>query len=53
MTEGSTMAGSSDMAESGNVSGSSDVTVPLLQCSELVALPSQQGSVFATLKAHL
>jgi len=38
---------------SDSAAGNSDVTVPLLQCPELVALPSQQGSVFATLKAHL
>ena len=29
------------------------VTFPLLQCPELVALPSQQGSVSAAPKAHL
>jgi len=28
------------------------VTFPLLQCPELVALPSQQGSVSAAPKAH-
>ena len=36
-----------------SVAGQGDVTVPLLQCPELIALPSQQGSVFAALKAHL
>jgi len=44
---GSVSAGSDSAAENGNVA------VPLLQCPELVALPSQQGSVFTTLKAHL
>jgi len=28
------------------------VTFPLLQCPELIALPSQQGSVSAAPKAH-
>ena len=41
------------MTGSNSVAGSGNVTVPMLQCSELVALPSQQSSVFATLKAHL
>jgi len=38
---------------SDSVAGNDDVTVPLLQCPELVALPSQQGSVSAAPKAHL
>jgi len=38
---------------SDSVAGKGDVTLPLLQCSELVALPSQQGSVSAAPKAHL
>jgi len=41
------------MAGSDSAAGNGDVTVPLLQCPELVALPSQKGSVFAALKAHL
>jgi len=40
-------------AGSDSVAGNGDVTVPLLQCPELIALPSQQGSVFAVLKAYL
>jgi len=43
----------SDSTESDSAAGNGDVTVPLFQCPELVALPSQQGSVFATPKAHL
>ena len=38
---------------SDSAAGISDVTVPLLQCPELVALLSQQGSVSAAPKAHL
>jgi len=29
------------------------MTFPLLQCPKLVTLPSQHGSVFAALKAHV
>jgi len=43
----------SDSTGSDSAAGNGDVTVPLLQCPELVTLPSQQGSVFAALKAHL
>ena len=38
---------------SDSAAGNGDVTVPLLQRPELIALPCQQGSVFAILKAHL
>jgi len=38
---------------SDSVAGNGDVTIPLLQCPELVTLPSQQGSVSAAPKAHL
>jgi len=47
------VAGNDSVAGSDSAAGNGDVTVPLLQCPELVALPSQQGSVFAALKAHL
>ena len=47
------MAGNDIVAGSDRVAGNGNVTVHLLQCPELVALPSQQGSVFAALKAHL
>jgi len=43
----------SDSTGSDSAAGNGDVTVPLLQCPELIALPSQQGSVFAALKAQL
>jgi len=36
-----------------SVAGNGDVTVPLLQCPELVVLPSQQGFVSTAPKAHL
>jgi len=38
---------------SDGVAGNGNVMVPLLQCPELIALPSQQGSVSAAPKAHL
>jgi len=38
---------------SDSTAGNGDVTVPLLQCPELVALPSQKDSVSAAPKAHL
>jgi len=49
----SAVAGNDSVAGSDSAAGNGDVTVPLLQCPELIALPSQQGSVFAALKAHL
>jgi len=47
------VAGNDSVAGSDSAAGNGDVTVPLLQCPELIALPSQQGSVLAALKAHL
>jgi len=47
------VAGNDSVAGSDNVAGNGDRMVPLLQCPELVAVPSQQGSVFTALKAHL
>jgi len=38
---------------SDSATGNGDVTFPLLQCPELVALPSQQGSLSVVPKAHL
>jgi len=49
----SAVAGNDSVTGSDSAAGNGDVTVPLLQCPELVALPSQQGSVFAVVKAHL
>jgi len=47
------VAGNDSVAGSDSAAGNGDVKVPLLQCPELVALPSQEGSVSTALKAHL